>query len=252
MFDERVHILGNRKINGKYWKLVFRSRNLAHKAEPGQFVQVRLEDKTDPYLRRPFSYYRTAGDTVEVLYEILGRGTALLAAKRSGDTLQVLGPLGKPFARDVGRRTRVLIAGGIGVPPLVFLAERWRTDFLFIGCKSKEEALPARELRNVKGRVWYTTEDGSFAKKGLVTVLLHELLQKNDPHGLYIQCCGPHGMMQAVMKIARELGVAGEVSVDERMACGVGTCLGCVVKTTSGYRPSCVEGPVFSFSDLVA
>ncbi len=254
MHDERVLVLENRKINDEYWKLTFSSGKLSRRVLPGQFVHIQVEPGSDPFLRRPFSYYRVKGNRVEILYEILGRGTAILASKKKGDALQVMGPLGKPFSRAIGKRKRVMIAGGVGVPPLVFLAEKSaaNSDYLLIGCFGKGEVLPRAELKNIGTRILYATENGSYGKKGLVTALLNELLEKENPAALFIQTCGPHGMMKAVMDIAKARGVEGEASLDERMACGVGACLGCMVKTVEGYKTSCVDGPVFDFKELVA
>ena len=254
MFDETVTILENKKVNAEYYKLVFASKPLSEKVQPGQFLNIQIENHQGLLLRRPFSYYRIRGRKIEILYEILGRGTSLLAQKRPGHTLKALGPLGKPFTQKLKGKRRILIAGGVGVPPLVFLAETIQyliLPSLLIGCKSKKEVLPSRELAKIKGKVFYATNDGSYGKKGFVTVLLHDLLKKENPKSLFIQTCGPHMMMDAVMNLAKELGVEGEASLDERMACGVGACLGCVVETHEGFKTSCVEGPVFSFSELV-
>ena len=251
MFDETVSILENRKVNADYWKLSFLSLRLARRVLPGQFVNIQIEDDSDPLLRRPFSYYRVKGSRIEILYEILGRGTRLLTRKKKGEALKVLGPLGKPFTQKAPGKKQILVAGGVGVPPLVFLAERVWVDSLLIGCKTKGEVLPRKELANVKANVLYATEDGSYGKKGYVTVLLHDIIRKEkNAKSLFIQTCGPHAMMDAVMKVAAEFGIEGEASIDERMACGVGACLGCVVKTKGGYKTSCVEGPVFRFSEL--
>ncbi len=251
MFDETVRIIENVKVNRAYWKLTFASSRLTKHVLPGQFVNIQLEDDTDPFLRRPFSYYRTKGNRIEILYEILGRGTRLLTNKRKGDTLKVLGPLGRAFSGRIKGRKHILVAGGVGVPPLVFLAEQIPMNYLLIGCKSKGEVLPKKELLKVKAEIQYATEDGSYGKKGFVTVLLREIIKKEkNVRSLFIQTCGPHAMMDAVMKAAAEFGIEGEASIDERMACGVGTCLGCVVKTHDGYKTSCVEGPVFRFAEL--
>ena len=252
MLDEQVSILDNRKINQAYWKLTFESKSLARRVLPGQFVNIQLDDDTDPLLRRPFSYYRTQRARIEILYEILGRGTRLLTQKKKGDALFVLGPLGKSFTQFSKERKHVLVAGGVGVPPLVFLAEKTRVEHFLIGCKSKGEVLPKGELAKIKGSVSYTTEDGSYGTRGYVTVLLREIIeQEKDRDSLFIQTCGPHAMMEAVMKMAAEYGIEGEASIDERMACGVGACLGCMVNTKDGYKTSCVEGPVFRFNELV-
>lgn len=250
MVDETVILQENSKVNDKYYKLVFRSSALARNVKPGQFVNVKIEEGNDPFLRRPFSYYRVDGDRIEILYEVLGRGTGILSRKPAGSKVSILGPLGKTFSVETSGKKRILVAGGIGLPPLVFLAERYGTDYLLIGAKSKLEVMPEEELRAVRGKVLYSTNDGSFGKPGFVTVLLEELFGSEPPQDLFVQTCGPKVMMQAVMDLAARYGVQGEASIDESMACGVGACLGCMVETDKGLLPSCVEGPVFGFDRI--
>lgn len=251
MYDETVTLLENRKINTSYYKIAFLSQRLARGVQPGQFVQIKITEGFDPFLRRPFSYYRVRGDRVEILYEILGRGTALLAKLRKGDSLRVMGPHGRGFSKNIGGKKRILVGGGVGVPPLVFLAERYGCYRFFIGTKTRGDVLPSREMRQFRQNVFYTTEDGSYGEKGFVTKSLENLLEKEKtPHRYFIQTCGPHRMMERVMAIAQHYGVEGEASWDERMACGMGVCLGCMVLTSRGWTASCVEGPVFRFDEM--
>lgn len=249
-YDEDAAVLENRKVNAEYFKLTFRSKKLSRGVEPGQFVNIQIDSLFDPFWRRPFSYYRVNRDRVEILYEILGRGTALLALKKKGDGLKIMGPLGRPFALKVPNKKRVLVAGGVGVPPLIFLAERYPTDYLLIGTKTKKEVLPRKELAKVKAKVLYSTNDGSYGTKGFVTVLLKKIIEKESKQDLFIQTCGPKPMMHAVIKIAKKYDIEGEASLDETMACGMGVCLGCMVKTHEGWIPSCTQGPVFRFDEL--
>ena len=169
MFDEVVTILENKKVNSEYYKLVFSSKKLSQKVSPGQFLNIQIENNQGLFLRRPFSYYRVYGQKIEILYEILGRGTALLAEKRRGHSLKALGPLGRPFTQKLNAKRRVLIGGGVGVPPLVFLAETLKKELVLplflIGCKSKREVLPKRELSKIQGEVRYATNDGTYGKK---------------------------------------------------------------------------------------
>ncbi len=251
MKDEWVKILDNRKINGKYYKLHFQSKKLAAGVKPGQFVNILLNATQDPFLRRPFSYYRVSGSRIEILYEILGKGTALLAKKKKGEELKVLGPLGKPFRLSLPKnKKRILVAGGVGVPPLIFLAEHFPAEAVLIGTKSRDEVLPKKEVSKVKGKILYSTNDGSYGVKGFVTVLLNQIIQKEKPENLFIQTCGPKPMMQAVLDIARRHKIEGEASIDNTMACGVGACLGCMVKTPHGWIASCTQGPVFDFREI--
>lgn len=250
MIDEAVKIAENRKVNGKYYKLVFESAKKL-RVEPGQFMTVLVQPSLDPFLRRPFSYYRVSGRKVEVLYEVLGRGTKQLAEKQKGDVLKVMGPQGRAFkAKLAKKKKRVLVAGGVGVPPLVFLAEKTGTDYLLIGTKSKAEVLPSKELSKVKGKILYSTNDGSYGTQGYVTALLEPLILKEGAENLFVQTCGPNVMMQAVIDLARKHGIEGEASLDKPMACAIGACLGCMVKTKDGWTPSCTKGPVFSFDEL--
>lgn len=249
-YDEEIYLLENKKVNGKYFKLAFRSKDLSRNIRPGQFVHVRVNQGQDPYLRRPFSYFRVAAGKVEILYEVLGRGTSVLSGKKKGDVLRVMGPLGNAFMEDLGKKKRILVAGGVGVPPLVFLAEKYPTEYLLIGTKSKAELLPKSELKKIRAKVLCSTEDGSFGTKGFVTLLLEKILRDQDPGEFFIQTCGPKPMMKAVIAIAAKYGIEGEASWDESMACGVGACLGCMVKTKAGLKRACADGPVFKFEDL--
>lgn len=260
-YDEQVLILENKKINEKYFKLTFRSKKLAQGVKPGHFLMMQIGDLNDPFLRRPFSYYRASADRIEVLYEILGYGTNLLSKKKKGETVQVMGPLGNPFSsvvpvaqrqkKDSSRKKRVLVAGGVGVPPLVFFAEKNKSDYLLIGTKSKQEVMPKKELSKVKAKVLFSTDDGSYGVKGRVTLLLEDIIEKEGAENIFIQTCGPMPMMNAVMALAKKYEIPGEASLDKTMGCGVGVCLGCMVKTHEGWVPSCTQGPVFAFDDIV-
>ncbi|MCB9800150.1 MAG: dihydroorotate dehydrogenase electron transfer subunit [Candidatus Omnitrophica bacterium] len=251
MYDESVTILDNRKINEKYYKLTFRCDRLARGVKPGQFMHFQITPALDPFLRRPFSYYRVHSNRVEILYEILGKGTGILAGLKTGASLKVMGPLGCEFTPKIKGKKRVLVAGGVGVPPLVFLAEHEKIDYLLIGTKSRKEVLPKKELAKVKAEILYSTNDGSYGEKGFVTALLEEVIAKEGAENIFIQTCGPTVMMNAVMDIAAREGIEGEASMEESMACGVGACLGCMVRTPKGWVPSCIEGPVFRFSQIV-
>ncbi|MFA5168874.1 MAG: dihydroorotate dehydrogenase electron transfer subunit [Candidatus Omnitrophota bacterium] len=249
-YDEDVSLLENKKINGKYFKLAFHSPKLSRNIKPGQFLHVRVNQGQDPYLRRPFSYFRVSPGRAEILYEVLGYGTAILSKKKKGDVLRVMGPLGNAFTENLGKKKRILVAGGVGVPPLIFLAEKYPTEYLLIGTKSKIELMPKSELRKIRAKILCSTEDGSYGTEGRVTLLLEKILMNQHPGEFFIQTCGPKKMMKVVATIAAKYGVKGEASWDESMACGVGACLGCMVRTRSGLKRACADGPVFKFEDL--
>ncbi len=253
MRDETVTVLDNQKINAEYYQISFRSKSLSLKVRPGQFLHIQITPTQDPFLRRPFSYYRIRGEVVDVLYEVLGQGTEILSGLGKGDRLRVLGPLGRSFSEKIKAKKRILVGGGVGVPPLVFLAERCGCHRFFIGTKSRRQVLPSQEVKKFRRQVFYSTDDGSYGTKGFVTKLLENFLKNEaeNPADYFVQTCGPTGMMERVLEIARRFGVSGEASWEERMACGLGVCLGCMVKTHKGWTPSCTEGPVFRFDEMV-
>lgn len=251
MRDETVTVLANQKINAEYHQISFRSKGLAQKVRPGQFLHIQITSSQDPFLRRPFSYYRIRGEVVDVLYEIMGRATEILSRLKKGTPLRIMGPLGRPFSEKIKAKKRILVGGGVGVPPLVFLAERYGCERFFIGTKSCREVLPSKEIQKFRRQVFYSTDDGSYGQKGFVTQLLEKYLKKvENPNDYFIQTCGPTAMMKRVLEIARHYSVPGEASWEERMACGLGVCLGCMVKTRQGWTPSCTEGPVFRFDEM--
>ena len=200
--------------------------------------------------------HRILNGGIEVLYEVVGKGTELLSRKRPGDTVDVIGPLGNGFsvqrtARSA-QRTAVLVAGGIGVAPLVALAEELKKKkirtMVIIGAKTKSHILCEDEFKSLGCEVKITTEDGSKGTRGLATDLLRNT-QYAIPNTLY--ACGPAAMLKSVAKIAEAKRVPCQVSVEERMACGVGACLGCPVKVKiGGYKMVCKDGPVFDAKEI--
>lgn len=239
-------------------------------AVPGQFIHVYCrESGTDPLLPRPLSLFRihtraSAADPDavtpeiwEILYKKVGKGTAWLSRRKAKDVLEVLGPLGRGFslqqetARKPGRV--LLIAGGIGMPPLFALGEelsrQGREVILFYGGRRKQDLLFLQEWRDLVNRVYLATEDGSIGRSGLITDLLREKVQPQGADFYY--ACGPRPMLQAVQALMKTLAIPGELSLEERMACGIGACLGCVTKTTHGYKRVCREGPVFPADEVI-
>jgi dihydroorotate dehydrogenase electron transfer subunit len=208
----------------------------------------------DPLLRRPLSVHDCRPGELALLYRVAGRGTALLAGRKPGDNVEVLGPLGREFPLLSGRRT-VLVAGGIGVAPLAYLArtllEAGREVLFLFGAKEQQGLYRKEELTLLGAEVRLATDDGSAGCHGPVTGLLRREL-KAGPDPVY--ACGPDPMLQAVAQLCREAGRECYVSLEARMACGVGACLGCVVPVfqhgQEAYRRVCVEGPVFSAREV--
>lgn len=244
---------------------------VARKARPGQFVHLRLSDEPAFMLRRPFSIHRCRRDCLQILYQVVGQGTESLSRVGSGQTLDLIGPLGEGFPLPRGTRSALLVAGGMGIAPLLFWAEillaprRGRGHpavTALLGAASRSSLLCRGELRKLGVRVHVSTEDGSLGFRGLVTELLQELMDRDmAATSLALYACGPKAMLSTPAALAKERKIPCFVSLEERMACGVGACQGCVVRVrTHGahgvqgvptYARVCKDGPVFSAGDII-
>ncbi|MGQ9454701.1 MAG: dihydroorotate dehydrogenase electron transfer subunit [Armatimonadota bacterium] len=238
---------------------------IAQCAEPGQFVNVRVAESTDPLLRRPLSVHGVypGEDAFAVLYVIRGRGTQMLSSVPCGRSVSVVGPLGKPF--DVGSSSEarhVLVGGGCGVAPLHFLCDvlcrRFGSDMVAVvtGAQTREALLCEGEFRRFGVDVDVCTEDGSYGFRGVVTdLLMRHLYEGSLPVRVY--ACGPREMLREVTRMCAEADVEScQVSLENFMACGLGVCLGCVQKVRDEkdgwhYERVCTEGPVFEARDVV-
>jgi dihydroorotate dehydrogenase electron transfer subunit len=242
-----------REILEGIFVLSFRSPEIARSSAPGQFVNIRCGNGCLPLLRRPFSISRVESDSVELMFNVVGQGTTLLSKKKSGEDLDVLGPLGSPFKLQGDFDTAILVGGGLGVAPFPFL-----TDALLLEKKSIQTIIGARSVRQVAERhllnVQVATDDGSKGFRGTVIDLLKVLLPKEGPKNSKIFGCGPTKMLSALSEFAREKGLECELSLEGDMACGMGLCQGCPVERVDGkkkYSLVCVEGPTFNSNDIV-
>ena len=234
---------------------------------PGQFVMLRLPELVDPLLPRPFSFYRVSPESrgtinsFELLIRVAGKFTVALSETPIPSKVTLLGPLGNGFSLPSREVPVILVAGGIGIAPLRFLAEELlrrpasRNPLtLLFGCKNSEEVVLAQEFSTLGVPVEISTEDGSVGTKGVVTALLLKYLDgslKGIPPHIY--ACGPAMMLKTVSLLANERNLHAELSVEEGMACGIGTCLGCVIQVRGAdgrltYERVCREGPVFPAS----
>ncbi|MCA9399881.1 MAG: dihydroorotate dehydrogenase electron transfer subunit, partial [Candidatus Omnitrophica bacterium] len=221
--------------------------------KPGQFIHIRVEDGFHPFFRRPFSVYR-ADKYVEIFYEVVGPGTGILAAKVKGDVLDIVGPVGTPFVLPSEKTKQVvMVAGGIGVAPFLILSDvlkkRKLELILLYGGRTKGHVYPMKEFKANGCKVMVATDDGSVGTKGRVTQLFSKI--KMDPETTEIFTCGPNPMMAAVQDFAKKNNIRGQAACEEVMACALGACLGCSIKTTSGYKTVCYDGPVFDLKEIV-
>ncbi len=257
----RSEILYNQAQQDEYYKIALTCSQAFEAAIPGQFVTLKIGDRMDPLLRRPFSIHRLlrkngAVTGMEILYRVVGNFTGQLAEMKPSGAIDLLGPLGHGFSLPPENATPVLAAGGIGVAPLVFLAEslnaagvRMNDAAVFLGGRSAADILCVDDFSRLEMKTRVVTEDGSAGHAGLVTAPLETYLAQHRPGIIY--ACGPHGMLRAVSALAARHGTPCEVSIETVMACGIGICMGCAVKTADhpeGYRHICKDGPVFEAS----
>jgi len=260
VIQEKARIIDHKQLTPTYLKLTLQNKYISSHAQPGQFVNIRISEDTDPLLRRPFSIHKIdpAKEIIEVLYEVVGKGTALLAQAKVGDELDVLGPLGTGFEIDKSRSIAVLLAGGMGIAPLRALADELlktkKAVYVFIGGRSMDCIQCEKELKDLGCEILIATEDGSAGKKGLITDLLESFLTNDvKPHDLenmVFYACGPQAMLKVVASLAMEHKVECQASLEEKMACGIGACLGCAVETKKGYKMVCKDGPVFNIKEI--
>jgi len=261
MVQKKVKLLYQKKLGQNYFCCGLAAPIIARQAKPGQFLDIRVSAGDIPLLRRPLSIHRIAGFHIELLYEVLGQGTEALARKKPGEYLDVIGPLGNGFQLDQQPENRaIIISGGMGVAPLVFLAERLMQKdisgaqnkiLVVMGARSENQLLCEKEFKKLGCKVKVATDDGSKGSKGKVTDLLTRLLLTIDHRSSTIYACGPKPMLKAIAGISLKYNIPAEVSLQEHMACGIGACLGCVVRTKSGYQRVCVDGPIFKANQIL-
>ena len=269
----KAEIVTNQEIHPTYYRMGLAGPALEVGWEPGQFFMVKIGSGIEPLLRRPFSIHWMEKGYLEILYRVMGKGTARLPFLQPGETVDLLGPLGRGFSIPADLKVAFLIAGGMGVAPLRGLAGQVRARLqgpgttasgrgpgpkieVVIGGKRRETILSGEKLREMGAAVHITTEDGSLGRKGLATDLLLELLTKYDSAGSVLSAiyvCGPHALLGKVARMAAAAGIPCQVSMEEYMACGLGACMGCAVKTRTqpdSYQLVCKDGPVFDAKEI--
>jgi dihydroorotate dehydrogenase electron transfer subunit len=258
MLETHGIVTRNDRLGADGFWMEIEAPELATLALPGQFVMVHCSDGIDPLTARPFSIADAEGDRVALAYTVVGRGTSLMAAMRPGHRVPLLGPLGRPFSYEAPAKTRVMIAGGIGVAPFPFLARALaQTDpearcVLLFGGRSRDHLYAIERFRELGTEVLAATDDGSEGHHGLVTDLLTPYL--GDP-AVRLFACGPTPMFRTIAGMLEGHEAPCEISVEPIMACGFGACYGCVVPFREGddytYVKSCEKGPTFEIRDLV-
>ena len=230
--------------------LVLAAPDIARTAQPGHFVAVRAGQTEAPLLRRPFSIAAGDGEKcLTLIFRVIGVGTTLLAAKRPGETLDVIGPLGRPFEIH-DDRPAVLVAGGLGIPPIAFLARvlkgRGVPATLYYGVRTRSELAALDDAADHVGRLVVSTDDGTAGHRGVIS----EVVGREISGDCRVYACGPRPLLDVLIRLARERHIPTQLSFEQQMACGVGACMGCSIATARGYQRVCSEGPVFPAEDF--
>jgi dihydroorotate dehydrogenase electron transfer subunit len=220
---------------------------------PGQFYMLEISKGVDPLLKRAFSLFRRTAEGLQILYRITGKGTSILRDMKEGSTVDLLGPLGNGYPLPADVQSPLVIAGGIGVASVFSLVERLsKKAIVFYGARIEDELFMTDELGKIYKELVICTDDGSCGVKGTVVDVLNDFIRsRNGIHQPVIYACGPNVMLREIAKTAAASGIKAYISLEEQMACGIGACLGCVVKTLSGYKRICKEGPVFDSAEIV-
>jgi dihydroorotate dehydrogenase electron transfer subunit len=252
---ENAKVLKNEARKGGYYLLELDAPQTVPQVMPGQFVHLRIPDRSDLVLRRPFSIFRAANSVLSVLYKNVGQGTDYLSRVAKGTALSILGPLGNGFPAPQQDKTPVLLGGGYGMAALYLVAERSPVKGMVLaGGASGQDILCAPDFEALGWDVRLATEDGTVGIQGLITALLDEALRDaaSTPE-LFV--CGPMGMLKAMGRFAQEHDLTAWLSLDHYMACGVGACLACVQKIrrdgVEKLMQTCKEGPVFECREIV-
>ena len=260
---EIVKVLSNISLANDIYRIRLSCNRRYARAVPGQFVMVRSNGQIDPLLPRPFSIHQLIernGSVIglDLLYKVVGKGTQLLSRLKSGGVLTMTGPLGKGFEIPTELSKAAIVAGGMGVAPMVFLAQvlteskrQLSSIEVFIGGRTQADLLCLQDFSAVGLTAHVTTDDGSSGDQCLVTDPLDVAVKKNRPDIIF--ACGPMEMLSCVAGIAEKHNVCCQVSIETMMACGMGACLGCAVasrKQTHRYLHACKDGPVFDTRHL--
>lgn len=253
--DTSAKVLSNKMLIPEHYKMEIYSPKTSSSAKPGQFIHIKTGKTTSPLLRRPISIYindKKRG-IISILYKTVGTGTSLLTEYKPNDTIDIIGPLGNGFPMGDEQNHIAIVGGGVGIAPLVFLALEARQlnkKVIFIqGAPCKRTLIDVQELKDAGCIIETATDDGSAGFRGFPTELLKKYLEKEHLDAVY--SCGPTPMLKTIKKISLEYKIQTYISLEQKMGCGIGACLGCVCRVLVGgiqgatYKRVCKDGPVF-------
>lgn len=229
------------------------SKAIASQAKPGQFLHIDCGNDVNTLLRRPISICDVTKDSVRFIFEKKGSGTAVLATKKVGDMLDIIGPVGNPFSAMEKFTKPLVIGGGIGVFPLYMLTKNLQNAHVFLGFRSIDRVVMEDEFGKISKSVNVATDDGSYGYHGYAATLMEDMIKAGE--GDIIYACGPMPMLRAIKSIAQKYDIKCQLSMEQRMGCGIGACLVCTCETTSKgsnkYKRVCKNGPVFWSDEVI-
>ncbi len=255
-----AELVKKEQLKSDIFKFSVKAPSIVKEAKPGNFIEIRVTDQLDPFLRRPISIYNLDRENgiLEFIFQVKGKGTELLAKREEGKTIDIVGPIGYGTFKYDNYEKIAIIGGGIGVFPLYELAKCAKVDnkkvTTYLGFRSKDFVVLEEEFAKVSNELVLTTDDGSYAKEGFAINYLEKDIEEGKIDAIY--ACGPLPMLKAVQKLAIEKEIPCQISLEEKMACGLGVCLGCAVKTAKSpkdapeYWHVCKAGPVFNAKDV--
>jgi len=268
VYQTPAKVTENIRLGEEGFKLILSAPQIAKTALAGHFVHIQVNPFFHPLLRRAFSIHDVDSKkgTLEVVFKVIGIGTEQLSYKKKGEIVNLLGPLGKIFTYPKNEDVSIMIAGGLGIVPVYFLARdllrkkhKGKICFLY-GAKGKEElyCMPdVKKLKAQKVETLYSTDDGSYGFEGYLDALLEQVLKKEDKSKVKIYACGPEGLLAKLSHLAKEENLFCQLSLEVGMPCGMGTCMGCVVKykpecnTPVTFKRVCYDGPVFNAQEVI-
>lgn len=257
---EDTFLIKRRKLSDSYYSLTFGSFKGAGHCRPGNFVHLRLPS-SNLFFRRAMSVASVDAEKqqVEIIFKVVGRGTALMSGYSRDTRMDILGPLGNAFSMPRKNETVLIVAGGVGYPPLAYFAQYLVEKgfdpgkiLFFYGGRSSADLVDRTRIKKTGVQLHACTDDGSFGRKGFVTVAVEEYIRDHGNDRLRLYACGPEPMLKAVDEIGMKYKVPGELSLEAPMPCGIGVCLGCIVTLREGGDARvCHDGPVFKIGEVL-
>lgn len=258
---EIAMLIKKEQLKSDIFKFTMEAPEIVKNAKQGQFVEVRVTNGTAPFLRRPISIHNMHKESgiLEFIFQIKGEGTKILSKKQVNDEIDLLGPLGYGTFDFKDYKNIAILGGGIGVFPLYELGKNAKKEGLnvntYLGFRNKDFVILEKEFKNVSDKLTITTDDGTYGKNGFAINFLEGDIKAGIIDSIY--ACGPLPMLKAVRKLAIENNIPCQISLEERMGCGIGACLGCAVRTSNSldeepkYVHVCKQGPIFEAKEVI-